>query len=111
MIKFIYPVISRLDMKGKKGVEFNLATIAVAILILIGLILVVVYMLGGFAKLTGAEGIGKAQAEARAGLLGVDWDALTSKEQKNIEKKDPKIAAEIQLNTAQAAIVSKDYDG
>ena len=110
MIKFIYPVISRLDMKGKKGVEFNLATIAVAILILIGLILVVVYTLGGFAKLTGGEGIGKAQAEARAGLLGVDWDGLTSKEQKDIEKNNPKGAVELQLNAAQVAINSKEYD-
>ena len=98
-------------MKGKKGAEYLLVIVTVAILLLIGLTLVIVYTLGGFAKLTGEEGIGKAQAEARAGLLGVDWDALTSKEQKNIEKKDPKIAAEIQLNTAQAAIVSKDYDG
>src|SRR3989344_544726 len=110
MIKFIYSAISKLDMKGKRGIEFNLATIAVAILILIGLILVVVYTLSGFTKLTGSEGIGKAQTEARAGLLGVDWDALTSKEQKAIEKKDPKDAAEIQLNTAQTAIISEDYD-
>ena len=73
-------------MKGKKGAEYLLVIVTVAILLLIGLTLVIVYTLGGFAKLTGEEGIGKAQAEARAGLLGVDWDALTSKEQKNIEK-------------------------
>jgi len=110
MIKFIYSAISKLDMKGKRGIEFNLATIAVAILILIGLILVVVYTLGGFTKLTGAEGIGKAQTEARAGLLGVDWDALTTKEQEKMKEKTPKDAAQIQLNNAQTAIDSKDYD-
>jgi len=96
MISFIYLLRVNFVM-NKRGIEFNLTTIAVLILIVIGLVLLIVFVVPTFTKLTGEEGLGKGEQIAKQGLLGIDWDELTLEEQAKLE---PSQADDTRLNTA-----------
>ena len=98
-------------MLNKKGIEFNLSTIAILILILVGVVLIAWYSISKFNVLTGIGGLGKAEESAKAGLLGVDFDALTDKEKKDWKKKDTLGYANHILKEADNALEKeRDYD-